>query len=225
MSKTNLISFEDPLRVFLRFVTKLHSLWLSWTYPFISVGRRVSVHYSCDISRTVAGYIKIGEKVWIGRNVRVDVPIVPDSNEPVISLDDGCTIGSGSTILAINRIHVERKVIFGPSVLLMDHNHAFEDVTVPIADQGTTKGGTIRIGEGCWLGSGAAIVAGDGDLVIGRNSVIGVNTVVTRSVPPYSVVMGNPARIVKHFDAAQGKWVIGSGSPSLGSSSGEGQTD
>jgi acetyltransferase-like isoleucine patch superfamily enzyme len=210
MSEANLVSFEDPVRVFLRAVNKLHSLWLSWSYPFASVGPGFSAHYSCDISRTIAGYIKIGNKVWIGRNARVHVPIVPDHNEAVILLDDGCVIGSSSHISAINRIHVERNVIFGPSVLLMDHNHEFADVTLPIAEQGTTKGGTIRIGEGSWLGNGSAIVSNEGELVIGRNSVVGVNSVVTRSIPPYSVVMGNPARIVKQFDVARGEWVVGS---------------
>lgn len=210
MSKTSLVSFEDPVRMLLRAVTKVHSLWLSWTYPFASVGPRFSVHCSCDISRTIAAYIKIGEEVWIGRNARVDVPIVPNHGDAVILLDDGCKIGAGCHISAINRIHVERDVIFGPSVLLMDHNHAFDDVTVPIAEQGTTRGGTIRIGEGCWLGGGSAVVSGQGELVIGRNSVVGVNSVVTRSIPAYSVVMGNPARVVKQFDIEKGEWVIGS---------------
>jgi acetyltransferase-like isoleucine patch superfamily enzyme len=97
----------------------------------------------------------------------------------------------------------------------MDHNHAFEDVTVPIALQGTTKGGTIRIEAGCWIGFGAAIVCNEGELVIGRNSVVGVNSVVTRSIPPYSVVSGNPARVVKQFDPMKGKWVLGSIAPNL----------
>jgi acetyltransferase-like isoleucine patch superfamily enzyme len=92
----------------------------------------------------------------------------------------------------------------------MDHNHAFEDVNVPIKDQGITPGGTITIEEGCWIGFGAAIVCGKGDLVIGKHSVIGANAVVTRSIPENSVVTGNPARVVKQFDPAKGEWVLGS---------------
>ena len=203
-------SFEDPLRLFPRVLTKLHSLWLSWTYPFASVGHKFSVHYSCDIRRAVAGYIKIGNDVLVGRNGRVDVPQVPNYSEPVILIDDCCTIGPRVTVLAINKIHIERDVIFGPSVLVMDHDHAFEDVTVPIGRQGTTKGGTIRIEEGCWIGFGAAIVCSRGELVIGRNSVVGANSVVTRSVPPCSVVSGNPARVVKRYDPLRGQWVVGS---------------
>lgn len=202
-------SFEDPLKLVSRALTKLHSLWLEWTYPFASVGYDFSVHHSCDIRRAIAGYIRIGNDVLVGPDGRVDVPKIPDRGDPVIVIDDCCTIGPRVTILAINKIHVERDVIFGPSVLLMDHDHEFEDFTVPIGRQGTTQGGTIRIEQGCWIGFGAAIVSSRGELVIGRNSVVGANAVVTRSVPACSVVIGNPARIVKRFDPSKGEWVFG----------------
>jgi acetyltransferase-like isoleucine patch superfamily enzyme len=113
-------------------------------------------------------------------------------------------------ISAKNLIHIGRDVVFGPSVLIMDHNHAFEDITIPIAVQGITEGGTIRIEEGCWIGIGAAIVCSQGELVIGRNSVIGANSVITRSVAPCSVVTGNPGRTVKQFDPSRGEWMLGS---------------
>ncbi len=128
----------------------------------------------------------------------------------MIQLDEGCKVGRLCVISARNRIHFERNVVFAPSVLVMDHNHAFEDVNVPIKRQGITAGGTIRIEEGCWIGFGAAIVCGKGELVIGKNSVIGANAVVSRSIPPNSVVTGNPARVVKQFDQAKGEWVLGS---------------
>ena len=126
VSERRRTSFEDPLKLVPRILTKLHSLWLSWTYPFVSVGYKFSVHYSCDIRRAVAGYIKIGNDVLVGRNGRIDVPQVPNCTEPVILIDDCCTIGPRVTVLAMNKIHIERDVIFGPSVLLMDHDHEFE---------------------------------------------------------------------------------------------------
>jgi len=100
----------------------------------------------------------------------------------------------------------------------MDHNHAFEDVNIPIAGQGVTPGGTIRIEEGCWIGFGVAIVCGKGELVIGKNSVIGANAVVTRSIPPNSVATGNPARVVKHFDFSRNEWVLGANALTAASS-------
>ncbi len=207
--KRGRIYSEGPLWQGRRLIKKLHSLWLAWTYPFISVGRQFSAHPSCDLRRSIAGHIRIGDDVLFERNVRVDVVVFPDHAEPVILIDDGCMLGQRVTILALNRIHIERNNLFGPSVLVTDHNHAFDDIDIAIVNQGLTQGGTVRIEEGCWLGFGAAIICNHGELVIGKHSVIGANCVVTRSIPPYSVVAGNPARVIKQFDPEKGQWVIG----------------
>jgi acetyltransferase-like isoleucine patch superfamily enzyme len=154
--------------------------------------------------------MRIGNSVLLERNVRLDIPIAPTKEELVILIGDGCAFGQRATILAINRVQIEQNSIFAPSVLIADHNHEFEDVTLPIREQGGTRGGTVRIEEGCWVGFGSAIVSTQGELVIGRNSVVGANSLVTRSIPPYSVATGNPARVVKHFDSEKGEWVLGS---------------
>lgn len=193
-----------------RIAIKVHSLWMAWTYPFVHVGKKFSAHYRCDIRRSLARQIKIGNSVIIDCDVWFNVPVAPNHNDPVIVIGDGCRIGRRCVVSAKNRIDIERGAIFGPSVLVMDHNHAFEDVTIPIAEQGITEGGTIRIEEGAWIGFGAAIVCSKGELVIGRNSIVGANSVVTRSVPPFSIVSGNPGRVVKQFDSSKGKWTLGS---------------
>jgi acetyltransferase-like isoleucine patch superfamily enzyme len=142
--------------------------------------------------------------------VWVNIAITPTTNAPLVILEDGCKIAPRSVISAKNRVSIGRGTILAQSVLVMDHNHAFEDVTVPIGEQGTTEGGTIRIEPGCWIGFGAAIICSQGELVIGRNSVVGANALVTHSVPAFSVVTGNPARVVKHYDPEKKKWVLGS---------------
>ena len=202
---------EDPLFRISRAIRKLHSLWLTWTYPFASIGRGFSAHPTCDLRRPVAGYMKIGNGVLLERNVRIDVPLVPAKEELVILIGDGCVLGQRTTVLGINRIQIENNCIFAASIVITDHNHEFGDITIPIGDQGGSAGGTVRIEEGCWIGFGAAIVSSQGELVIGKNSVVGANSLVTRSIPPYSVVTGNPARVVKHFDPTTGQWVLGSG--------------
>ncbi len=199
---------KDPISLVSRILSRLYTLWLVWTYPFVSVGKNFWAHYSCDLRRPVASHIKIGNSVWLDRDVWLNIPASPCRKDPVIVIEDGCKVGRRCMISAKNLVHIERNVVFAPSVLVMDHNHAFEDVTVPIVAQGITEGGTIRINEGCWIGFGVAIVCSQGELVIGKNSVIGANSVVTRSIPPGSVATGNPARVIKQFDPSKGEWVL-----------------
>jgi acetyltransferase-like isoleucine patch superfamily enzyme len=201
---------EDPLVGFTRLANKLHSLWIRYTYPFASMGKDVSVHYSCDLPRSRAKYITIGNGVTLGREVWLNIPNVSICNEAAITIERGCGIGRRSVISAKNQIHIMQNTLLGPSVLMMDHGHAFEDITVPIAQQPMTPGGTIRIEEGCWIGFGAAILCNQGELVIGRGCVVGANSVITRGVPAYSVVAGNPARIVKQYDPVKKSWEIAS---------------
>jgi acetyltransferase-like isoleucine patch superfamily enzyme len=148
--------------------------------------------------------------VLVLKDAYLDVVAPPEENgEPVIVIDDNCWIARRSTISARNCVHLERDVILSPSVLIADCSHAYEDVTVSIKYQGVTKGGRVRIGEGCWIGQGAVIVCTQGELVLGRNCVVAANAVVTHSFPPYSVISGNPARIVKQFDPVKKMWLLG----------------
>ncbi len=153
---------EDPLSWIARIASKFRSLWIRRTYPFFSLGRDFCVHYSIDLKRSIAPYIKIGDSVLIDRDVWVNIPVAPDSSEPVIQFDEGCTVGRRCVISARNRIHFERDVIFAPSVLVMDHNHAFEDVNVPIKSQGIThrRDDTHRGGLLDWFRSGHCLRQG-----------------------------------------------------------------
>jgi len=209
MTQTNRKATDDPLFSISRMVNRLHSQWLLWTYPFHSVGAEFWAHRSCELSRSVAPYIKIGDRVKMDRDACLNIPFIPESDEPVILLEDGCDIGRRCLICAKNRVQIGKNTIFAPSALVMDHDHAFDDLDIATNDQGTKEGGTIRIEEGCWIGFDAAIVCSKGELVIGRNSVIGANSLVTRSIPPYSVVTGNPARVVKSYDQEENRWVLG----------------
>lgn len=213
MTQSTKSSANDPLAFFGRVADFLHRRWVLLTYPFGTLGKGFRIHRTCDLRRPIAPHISIGDGVWLDRDVWVNIPVLPENGKPAIIFEDNCRVGRRCVISAKNQIHFEKGVIFGPSVLVMDHNHEFEDVNVPIGEQGVTEGGTIRVEEGCWLGFGAAIVCSKGEIVIGKNSVIGANTVITKSIPPNSVVTGNPGRIVKQFDPTKGEWTLGGGKP------------
>jgi len=201
--------FGDPLELLPRGLTRLYSVWVSLTYPFASIGRNVSFHYTSQLDRQRAVRISIGNSVSLRKDAWLSVATEDPTGEPVIVIDDNCHIGYGSIISAKNRIHLERDVLVGQEVLMVDHNHAYEDITKPVVAQGITEGGRIRVGQGSWIGRGAAIICPRGELNIGRGCVIAVNSVVTRSIPDYSVAFGSPATVIRQYDPATQTWRIG----------------
>jgi acetyltransferase-like isoleucine patch superfamily enzyme len=183
--------FGDPLALIPRSLNKIYSVWLTLTYPFLSIGRKVSVGYPCHLTRRFAGNISIGSFVIVGKDSLIHI-VDDETDFPKLVIGDRCTIGARSVLSAKNSIVIEPDVITGMSILIQDHQHARELADVPIRDQGVTPGGRIRIEQGCWIGHGAVILCNEGELVIGRHSVVGANSVVARSLPPHSVIVGNP---------------------------------
>jgi acetyltransferase-like isoleucine patch superfamily enzyme len=190
-----------------RLLTKLNSIWLKSSYPFKGFGRKVSIHFSCEIQRRHSRKIEIGDSVLLDREVWLNVPVASSNSEPALIIGSKSNIGRRSVISAINHIHIQESVLFAPAVFVTDHNHEYTDPTLPISEQGVTEGGRIVIEKNCWLGYGSMVLAPRGEVVIGRNSVVGAYSVVTQSCAPYSVLVGNPARVVKRYDPASGKWI------------------
>lgn len=93
--------------------------------------------------------------------------------------------------------------LFAPRVYVSDADHVFADIYRPYMDQGATLGRCITVEENCWLGINTVV---SGNLVIGRGSVVAANSVVLEDVPPFSVVAGTPARVIKLFNPATSAW-------------------
>jgi acetyltransferase-like isoleucine patch superfamily enzyme len=200
----------DLLQTFPWILTKLYTFWLRMTYPFASFGARAFIHYRCTIDRKTAHRIKLGNDVRIHKDSYLGVTAPrEEEGDPVVIIDDNCVVHWRAQIDAKNYIHLERDVLVTQDVLIIDHGHAYEDVSRSIDEQGITKGGRIRIGQGSWIAHGAAIICAQGELILGKNCVVAANAVVTRSAPDYSVLSGNPARIIKQYDPVKRAWVMG----------------
>ena len=141
-------------------------------------------------------YIHIGERTMIGPGVTLSAGMVPGQQcitDPVVSIGDRCLIGRGSGIVGHLRIEIGDDVWTGHHVYVTDQNHGYEDPDVPISRQVQPER-PVRIGAGSWIGHGAVVLPG---AQIGEHVVIGANSVVTGDIPPYSVAVGAPARVVR----------------------------
>lgn len=149
-------------------------------------------------SRAVRGYAAVVRFARYGKNFQFD----PDGtySYETITVGDNVTLGVCPTLLATrSRIRIGNNVIFGPGVTVRGGNHRFDIVGVPINavsdDMKRLEDDLgVVIEDDVWVGGGATILAG---VTVGRGSVIGGSAVVTKDVPPYSIAVGNPARVVK----------------------------
>ncbi|MEI8648935.1 acyltransferase [Paraglaciecola sp. Hal342] len=106
---------------------------------------------------------------------------------------EGVYIGPQSNI---GRCRIEKNSLLGSGVHVMSgkEQHNFSDLTRPIKEQGGTFH-KVRIGQNCWIGNGAMIMAN-----IGANCIVGAGSVVSSDIPDNSIVAGNPARVIKSRD-------------------------
>jgi acetyltransferase-like isoleucine patch superfamily enzyme len=111
----------------------------------------------------------------------------------VVAIGEGTFFNRNVALVAIDRVEIGVHCLFGPGCFIADHDHDFEDHVSAVDEQGLTSRGPVRVGDHVWCGANVVITSG---VKIGERSVIGANSVVTRDIPPYSVAVGAPARVV-----------------------------
>lgn len=161
-------------------------------------------------------YHKKGKGVTICRRTRMDVlPFNPFSIGHYSTIEDFATInngvgavhiGSNTRIgignVVIGPVNIGNDVILAQNIVISGLNHGYKDVDVPIHLQPVSTA-TITIEDECWIGANAVITAG---VTIGKHSVIAAGAVVTKDIPPYSVAVGNPARVIKQYNTQTKDW-------------------
>lgn len=126
-----------------------------------------------------------------GSNVNIERGAVFGSGGQ-LEIGDHSGIGENCKIPFNTRIGDH--VMMAPEVLILGGNHRFDRVDIPMMFQGNVEYGPVEIGNDVWIGSRVIILPG---LKIGEGSIIGAGSVVTKDVMPYSIVAGNPAKLIK----------------------------
>jgi len=148
-------------------------------------------------------FISIGANTMLGPNMTLSAGMVPGQaclTETVVRIGDRCLIGKGSGIVGHFSIDIGNDVWTGHHVYITDQNHGYEDVEVPISQQSMPER-AVRVGDGSWLGHGTIVLPGAD---IGRHVVVGANSVVTGTIPDFSVAVGAPAKVLRRYE--DGEW-------------------
>lgn len=123
--------------------------------------------------------------------------------EPVIRIGNRVSATGHLTIGATTRVEIGDDVLFASHVFISDNQHGHARTDLPYKYQPLEKIAAVSIGQGCWIGEHVVIMPG---VEIGEMSIVGANSVVTQSVPPRSIVVGSPARVVRCWNAASESW-------------------
>ena len=178
--------------------------------------RRLLSRLDCSISRTCLTKLKHrGEGIVLGRGVQIEHPefvslgdhvhlndycwlsVVNENIEsarPALTIGSGTYIGRFGTLACIRRLTIGCNVLISDRVFIGDAAHGFLLTSIPIKEQQLSSPGPVTIGNGTWVGIGVSILP---NVTIGRNCVIGANSVVTRDVPDFCVAAGNPAKVIR----------------------------
>ncbi|MEU4371848.1 acyltransferase [Pseudonocardia alni] len=157
-----------------------------------------------------ASGISVGSATIIGDNCWLNcVPAAGGARESRIVIGDGVWMSGFCTIASAAHVEIGDHTILARGVLITDHAHARGPGGR--VQRASTEGRPVLIGAGVWIGQGACVMPG---VRIGDGAIVGANSVVTRDVPPGTVVVGSPARPVSSRRPAAGAASDG-GSPAV----------
>jgi acetyltransferase-like isoleucine patch superfamily enzyme len=181
--------------------------WLHSSKGFLFVGKGCKFRFCNKISLgrtvTIGDYVEINALSRNGVTIGNDVSILKNSiiecTGVIRKLGEGLSIGNNVGIAQNCFIQVRGKVvignyvIFGPNVSIFSENHNFNNPDLPVSVQGESRKG-VTIEDGVWIGTRSVILDG---VTIGKNSIVAAGSVVNKNVPPFFIVGGIPAKVIR----------------------------
>jgi len=133
--------------------------------------------------------ISLGSGVMIGRGTSLSC------KGGTIEVGDNTNISGNCMLISESKLVLGKNVLIaGMCYLIAGGNHSFERTDIPVVRQPMEHRGGIVIEDNCWLGANVTVIDG---VTIGRDSIIGAGSVVTKSIPKFAIAVGVPARILK----------------------------
>lgn len=171
------------------------SVSLRFRFPYAYIASNVRL---IGISRIRIGKnVAIGSGSWLNINDR-------KPEFPALSIGDNSFIGLRNFFSVGRSIIVRDYCLTAVDCAFIGSAHKYENPMMAYATTGTTLDSDIYVGANCFFGYGAQVI---GDVRIGHGCVIGAGAVVRCDIPPFSLAVGNPAKVIKRFDFSTSKWV------------------
>ena len=165
------------------------------------VGKGTRIRPHCLLKGDSLSNVKIGNRCYIDtfNVIECSSRLVEEGKKviPELIIGNGCNLGEYTHITAVNRIVIGDNLLTGRFVLITDNSHGSfkkDELSIHPSSRPITSKGEVVVGNNVWLGDKVSILPG---VHIGDGSVIGANSVVTHSIPPYSIAAGNPAKVLK----------------------------
>jgi len=136
----------------------------------------------------------------IGQNSTIEDFSVVNNGMGAVKIGDGVRIGLSNVV--IGPVNIGNHVIIAQNVVMSGLNHGYQDIGTPICKQPCSTS-EIKIEDECWIGANSVLTAG---VTIGKHSIIAAGTIITKDVPPYSVVAGNPGKVIKQYNQESKSW-------------------
>lgn len=173
---------------------------------FRKLGSKVMIEKPVKLHSGLAT-VEIGDNTTILKYSRIQTypNSVFNENNGTIYIGENCYIGFNLTLLSgpDASINIGNNVLIASNVIITNINHGTDpEDHIEYMDQKLVTQ-SVSIEDGCWVGENVCILPG---VTIGKKSIVGAASVVTRSIPPYSIAVGNPARIIKKYNFESHFW-------------------
>jgi acetyltransferase-like isoleucine patch superfamily enzyme len=145
----------------------------------------------------IGSNVVIGEHTWLNVNDRA-------AADPAIEIGDDAFLGRRNFLNAGALIRLGPFCLTGVDCHFLGSDHHHATPFVPYISTGNETHQRIVVGANCWFGASVTVLGG---VEIGFGSIIGAGAVVTENVPPFSIVVGHPARVIKRFSPAAAAWL------------------
>ena len=138
----------------------------------------------------------IGEQTWINVNKRVE-------GFEHIKIGNYCYLGRRNLLSSSKELIISDYVMTNNECKFLGSNHVYDNPLEPYISTGTVNDGILKIGVNVWIGAASQVL---GAVEVGHGSIIGAGSIVTKDIPPFSIAVGNPCKVIKRYNFQLNQW-------------------